>query len=363
MTDAWTFLQMKREEEEERGRERERERKKKREEKRSARDGGESNANEIKGWRGKRKKERKKEKSQVLENEKTNFSSSSSSSFCFLFFPSCFFLSFLVFWIFFFLQKLAICSTALLSRLSIGFEPPLPPFKVRERETKKKKGATFLFCLLLFFLASTSAMAESSVIEHEAKAEHVIHCFETLLCYFDNVKGPGPVFQDAYCPLFVTWKKKARVGNEEPRLRGCIGTLEPKDLHSSLGEYALISALRDRRFNPIDVKEVQSLLCTVSLLTNFERNLTWLDWEVGKHGMIIEFEDPSSSVSLSATYLPEVAQQQGWTKQECIDSLIQKAGYYGKVTEDIRRKIRLTRYQSSLCTMSYQDYIMMKESN
>merc|ERR1711977_514134 len=139
-------------------------------EKRSARDGGESNANEIKGWRGKRKKERKKEKSQVLENEKTNFSSSSSSS------------SF----------------------------------------------------LLLFFLASTSAMAESSVIEHEAKAEHVIHCFETLLCYFDNVKGPGPVFQDAYCPLFVTWKKKARVGNEEPRLRGCIGTLEPKDLHSSL---------------------------------------------------------------------------------------------------------------------------------
>ncbi len=155
VTDAWTFLQMKREEEEERGRERERERKKKREEKRSARDGGESNANEIKGWRGKRKKERKKEKSQVLENEKTNFSSSSSSSsFFFLFFPSCFFLSFLVFWIFFFLQKLAICSTALLSRLSIGFEPPLPPFKVRERETKKKKGATFLFCLLLFFLAS-----------------------------------------------------------------------------------------------------------------------------------------------------------------------------------------------------------------
>ena len=103
----------------------------------------------------------------------------------------------------------------------------------------------------------------------------------------------------------------------------------------------------------------------MSLLTNFETGLGWQDWEVGKHGMIIEFEDPSnpSSRPFSATYLPEVAEQQGWTVEECIDSLMQKAGYYGKVTENLRSTITLTRYQSSLYTMTYQEYILWKEGN
>ena len=362
VTDAWTFLRMKQRRRRRRKKERERERERKKEKRRGAHVTGGVERQRDKGVERGRKKERKKEVKYLKTENKLSSSSSSSVFFVFsLLFLWCFG------FFFSFKNSRSVQLLSLVSRLSIGFEPPTPsPFKVRERERERdeeEEERSDFFFLIIIFSCFTSAMAESSVIEHEAKAEHVIHCFETLLCYFDNVKGPAPVFQDAYCPLFVTWKKKARVGNEEPRLRGCIGTLEPKDLHSSLGEYALISALRDRRFNPIDVKEVQSLLCTVSLLTNFERNLTWLDWEVGKHGMIIEFEDPSSSVSLSATYLPEVAQQQGWTKQECIDSLIQKAGYYGKVTEDIRRKIWLTRYQSSLCTMSYQDYIMMKESN
>jgi len=207
-------------------------------------------------------------------------------------------------------------------------------------------------------------MPETAVIEHQATSEHVIHCFDTLECHFDGVRGPRPVFQDAYCPLFVTWKK--RMGGratDEPHLRGCIGTLEPKDLHSALSEYTLISALRDRRFNPIERKELAALECTVSLLTNFERQLGWSDWEVGTHGMIIDFEDPTSGRPLSATYLPEIAHQQGWTKQECIDSLMQKAGYYGKVTDALRNTIKLTRYQSSLHTLSYQEYIAMKESN
>jgi uncharacterized protein (TIGR00296 family) len=205
----------------------------------------------------------------------------------------------------------------------------------------------------------------TDVIENKATAEHVIHCFDTLLSHFDGAEGPRPVFRDVSCPLFVTWKKRTRKAGEEARLRGCIGTLEPRDLHSSLGEYTLISALRDRRFNPIERKELPFLDCTVSLLTNFEAELGWQDWEVGKHGMIIEFEDPSnpSGRPLSATYLPEVAQQQEWTTEECIDSLVQKAGFYGTVTENLRNKITLTRYQSSLYTMTYQDYILWKEGN
>jgi AMMECR1 domain-containing protein len=97
------------------------------------------------------------------------------------------------------------------------------------------------------------------------------------------------------------------------------------------------------------------LECTVSLLTDYESATSYLDWEIGKHGMILEFTDPES-VRHSATYLPEIAAQEGWTKIETVDSLVRKAGYMGPLTESMRCKFRITRYQSSLCTMHYSEY-------
>jgi len=58
----------------------------------------------------------------------------------------------------------------------------------------------------------------------------------------------------------------------------------------------------------------------------------------------------------SATYLPEVIPEQGWSKVEAIDSAIHKAGWDGHITEDLRRAINLRRYQSSDCTVSFDDY-------
>lgn len=42
---------------------------------------------------------------------------------------------------------------------------------------------------------------------------------------------------------------------------------------------------------------------------------------------------------------------------EAIDSLIRKAGYEGPITESLRKRIRLTRYQSTLFTMHYSEYV------
>ncbi|KAI8563398.1 hypothetical protein RHMOL_Rhmol03G0108800 [Rhododendron molle] len=78
---------------------------------------------------------------------------------------------------------------------------------------------------------------------------------------------------------------------------------------------------------------------------------------VGKHGMIIEFTDPDYNTRRSATYLPEVAAHEGWTQTEAIDSLIRKAGYNGAITESLRKRIKLTRYQSTLFTMHYSEYV------
>merc|ERR1711934_1351684 len=139
-------------------------------------------------------------------------------------------------------------------------------------------------------LEGVMASSSHQTIENETTAVHVVHCFDTLVSRFNGSSSPRPAYDDVSCPLFVTWKKRSRTqSTEEPRLRGCIGTLEPSDLHSSLGKYTLISALQDRRFNPIDAGE-------------------------------LEYLDPSSCRSYSATYLPEVPHQQGWTKEECIDS-------------------------------------------
>jgi len=59
----------------------------------------------------------------------------------------------------------------------------------------------------------------------------------------------------------------------------------------------------------------------------------------------------------SATFLPEVAQQQGWTQNETIAQLVRKAGYHGELTADLLAAIHCTRYQSSKHRLTYDAYI------
>lgn len=186
-----------------------------------------------------------------------------------------------------------------------------------------------------------------------ANKEMVVYCFDNLVAHYTSELVPPPAFDEGEHPLFVTWKK---VVGGEPRLRGCIGTLEARCLFNGFKDYALTSALRDRRFPPIQAREIPYLECTVSILTDYEPAANYLDWEVGKHGMIMEFNDPDTT-RRSATYLPEVAAQEGWTKTETIDSLMRKSGYMGPITESLRKRVRITRYQSTLYTMDYNDYV------
>ncbi|XP_047332240.1 uncharacterized protein At2g38710-like [Impatiens glandulifera] len=188
-----------------------------------------------------------------------------------------------------------------------------------------------------------------------ANREMVVYCFDTLVSHYNNEQPPPAAFDDGQHPLFVTWKKLINGG--EPRLRGCIGTLEDRYLITGFKDYALTSALRDPRFPPIQPKELPYLECTVSILANYEYNLQYNDWEVGKHGIIIEFTDPNNNSRRSATYLPEVAAHEGWSNIEAIDSLMRKSGYKGSITESLRKCIKLTRYQSTLFTMHYSEYV------
>ncbi|XP_016350396.1 AMME syndrome candidate gene 1 protein [Sinocyclocheilus anshuiensis] len=187
-------------------------------------------------------------------------------------------------------------------------------------------------------------------------AEMCCFCFDVLYCHLYGYQPPRtPRFTNDPYPLFVTWK----IGRDK-RLRGCIGTFSAMNLHSGLREYTLTSALKDSRFPPMTRDELPRLFCSVSLLTNFEDVGDYLDWEVGVHGIRIEFFNEKGS-KRTATYLPEVAKEQGWDHIQTIDSLLRKGGYKAPITNDFRKTIKLTRYRSEKMTMSYAEYIAHRQ--
>lgn len=46
----------------------------------------------------------------------------------------------------------------------------------------------------------------------------------------------------------------------------------------------------------------------------------------------------------------------GWDHVQTIDSLLRKGGYKGSISNDMRKSIHLTRYQSEKVSISYQEY-------
>nr|CAG4719690.1 unnamed protein product [Naegleria fowleri] len=206
--------------------------------------------------------------------------------------------------------------------------------------------------------------------ENRATKDMCEFCFDTIIHHLQRSKESLPSYPcDDRFPLFVTWKKKPALrssfldtSTEEYHLRGCIGTFSPLALSDGLRQYAIIAAFKDHRFDPIAMSEVPQLKCAVSLLVNFEEvdvgNV--YDWEIGTHGIRIKFE--VNGRDYGGTYLPEVAKEQEWTKEETLSSLIRKAGFKGKVTQSLLESIELERYQSSKVDMTYEEYAECKNN-
>ena len=64
---------------------------------------------------------------------------------------------------------------------------------------------------------------------------------------------------------------------------------------------------------------------------------------------------------MTATYLPDVMPEQGWTKIEAVDSAIRKAGWDGRIGEELRRAVKLRRYQSRKVTVGWDEYMAWRE--
>jgi len=106
------------------------------------------------------------------------------------------------------------------------------------------------------------------------------------------------------CGAFVTLHKNGM-------LRGCIGRFEPHEpLYKVVQQMAIASATEDFRFPPVEPSEVDKLEIEISVLTPLRKIKSIDEIELGKHGIYIK------KGGRAGTFLPQVATETGWTKEE-----------------------------------------------
>ena len=117
------------------------------------------------------------------------------------------------------------------------------------------------------------------------------------------------------CGAFVSLHKHGH-------LRGCIGHFgEDYPLHEIVAEMARAAAFEDLRFKPVTRDELNDLDIEISVLTPMRRIQSLDEFELHRHGIYIK------KGYRSGTFLPQVADEVNWTKEEFVGHCSQdKAG-------------------------------------
>lgn len=104
-------------------------------------------------------------------------------------------------------------------------------------------------------------------------------------------------------------------------LRGCMGVLESAEaLWKALPRTARLAAFEDPRFPGLKPHEWPQCQLELSLLTPFVAVAGVEQIIVGRHGILLEAQ------CRRALFLPQVATEQGWTREETLAHLCAKAG-------------------------------------
>ena len=120
---------------------------------------------------------------------------------------------------------------------------------------------------------------------------------------------------ESKCGAFVSLHKQGR-------LRGCIGHFgEDTALHEIVAEMARAAAFEDPRFMPVTKEELNDIDIEISVLTPMRRIQSLDEFELHRHGIYIR------RGYRSGTFLPQVADEVNWTKEEFVSHCAQdKAG-------------------------------------
>lgn len=209
-------------------------------------------------------------------------------------------------------------------------------------------------------LGPAGERADSAALDDEADAA-IFVTYNTLL------------------PCSTTGESESDGDAFERRLRGCIGTFAATaSLRAQIEQYSLVAALDDTRFSPIKLSELRgsrsgggrddgrSIECCVSVLCDFTplASPALSEWTIGEHGLQLSYSVAAGTTGgrrrASATYLPEVAAEQGWSKEQTLDSLFRKGGWRGARGADFRSEcapITAKTYRSVKARASYDRYL------
>ena len=137
----------------------------------------------------------------------------------------------------------------------------------------------------------------------------------------DGKRIAQPIFNSQFsilnskCGAFVSLHKQGR-------LRGCIGHFgEDVPLYEIVAEMARAAAFEDPRFMPVTKNELDDIDIEISVLTPMRRIQSMDEFELHRNGIYIR------KGYRSGTFLPQVADEVNWTKEEFVSHCAQdKAG-------------------------------------
>ena len=171
------------------------------------------------------------------------------------------------------------------------------------------------------------------VLRHQRGSEFILSDKEkgllkeiALQSIKDSLNGKGVAEVDASlfrlhpalkekCGAFVSLHKQGH-------LRGCIGHFgEDVPLHEIVAEMARAAAFEDPRFHPVRRDELADIDIEISVLTPMRRIQSLDEFKLHRHGIYIR------KGRRSGTFLPQVADEVNWTKEEFVGHCAQdKAG-------------------------------------
>ena len=164
----------------------------------------------------------------------------------------------------------------------------------------------------------SSVTDDSYLLTSSDKKTLLNHARKTLEQYFSTQSFPLPRQINPMLKIkrgcFVTLKK-------DGELRGCIGRMTADvPLCTIVGTMALQAAFNDTRFTSLKQDELPQIEIEISVLTPFKQIKSADNIVLGRDGVIVR------KSGRQAVFLPQVASETGWSKEEFLNQLCYKAG-------------------------------------
>jgi len=97
----------------------------------------------------------------------------------------------------------------------------------------------------------------------------------------------------------------------------------PEPLYETVREMARSAAFEDPRFAPVSREELDSIEIEITALSPMRKIASVEEIEVGRHGIHIQ------KLWRSGVFLPQVATEQGWDRDQLLEEVCYKAGLPG----------------------------------